>query len=70
MRKEREGVFFFLAREREKREENRERKTQQKSQNLRNNRTHVEREDLEVFLPSPGEADEAMALLDVDGDGR
>ena len=32
--------------------------------------THVEKEDLEAFLTSPGAADEAMSLLDVDGDGR
>ena len=32
--------------------------------------THVEREDLQAFLTSPGAAEEAMSLLDVDGDGR
>ena len=35
--------------------------------------THVEREDLDAFFPkgaSPGAADAAMSLLDVDGDGR
>ena len=36
----------------------------------RNGSTHVEKEDLEAFLTSPGAADEAMSLLDVDGDRR
>lgn len=66
-------IFFFREQEREKKIEKIEKKlnkkkTQNKSKTK--NRTHVEREDLEAFLPAPGAADEAMALLDVDGDGR